>query len=92
MKKYLLLIAILSGCYRNDNREEVLAASENKEKSRLEKSEYDWEDQEVDGMKYRVFFKKYTTTQTGYCVFVVNLTKDKLEVKALESKLKIKED
>lgn len=56
--------------------------------STLENQGYATEDHEIDGMKYRVFFKEYVSSQTGYTVFVVNLTKDKLEVQLLEQKLK----
>lgn len=40
-----------------------------------------------DEMKYLMFFKKHDSHYTGYCVFAVNLTKDKLEVEKLKKEL-----
>lgn len=48
---------------------------------------YAWEDQEINGMKYRVYFKTRNSSQTGYTVFAVNLTKDELEVQLLKRQL-----
>jgi hypothetical protein len=51
-------------------------------------SKYSWEDQVIDGMTYRIYFRKLDTSQTGYTIAIVNLTKDKLEVEALQKQLK----
>mgnify|MGYP001591208322 CR=1 FL=1 len=49
---------------------------------------YSWEDQEIEGMVYRVFYKGFSTSQTGYAIAVINVTKDKLEVQKLRESLK----
>lgn len=53
----------------------------------LKNSDYAWEDQEIDcgddiHMTYRIFYKKFGTS-----IFVVNLTKDKIEVELLQKQL-----
>jgi hypothetical protein len=48
---------------------------------------YYWQDQEIEGMKYRVYFGK-STGHGPNSIFVVNVTKDKLEVEALQKQLK----
>lgn len=40
-----------------------------------------------DGMKYGIWYVDYNTSQTGYAVAVVNLTKDSLEVELLKKQL-----
>lgn len=74
----LLLVSftVLIGCVSQTTSSEV--------KDEFLSSGYSWEDQEIDGMKYRIFFKTWTTSQTGYAIAVVNLTKDKLEVEMLK--------
>jgi hypothetical protein len=48
---------------------------------------YSWQDQEIEEMKYRVYFGK-STGHGPNSIFVVNVTKDKLEVQALQKQLK----
>lgn len=89
MKKLFLVLVLvalysLAGCEANV----PVGTMAQKLPSTFENEGYTSEDQEIDGMKYRVFYKKDWTSQTGYTVFAVNLTKDKLEVQLLEQKLK----
>jgi hypothetical protein len=42
------------------------------------------------GMTYRVWYTPDGTSQTGYGIYVVNLTKDALEIQLLEKQLKRK--
>lgn len=65
------------------------APTYNKQNS-FEDNGYCWENQVVDGMTYRVYYKTYGSSQTGYAVFVVNLTKDKLEVDYLKRQMENK--
>lgn len=51
-------------------------------------SGYSWEDQDIKGMKYRVFYRDWASSQTGYAIFVINLTKDSLEIELLKKQLK----
>lgn len=52
---------------------------------------YTWQDQTIDGMKYRIYFKKYgdrsNTGENTAAIYVINLSKDKLEMKLLEKQL-----
>lgn len=44
--------------------------------------------QYFDGMKFEVFYKTYSTSQTGYAIYAINLTKDSLEVAYYRQQLK----
>jgi hypothetical protein len=55
--------------------------------NRFHESGYSWEDQEIEQMKYRVYFGQ-ATGHGPNSIFVVNVTKDKLEVEALQKQLK----
>lgn len=44
----------------------------------------------LNGMTYHVWYVRHNTSQTGYDVHVVNLTKDKLECQYYEMMLKKK--
>lgn len=48
---------------------------------------YSHVDHEVDGMTYRVFYKTRLVSETGYSIFAINITKDKLEVELLKKQL-----
>jgi hypothetical protein len=50
---------------------------------------YSWEDQEIDGMQYRVFFARPAGAYASKAIFAINVTKDKLEVDTLKSNLNI---
>lgn len=54
-----------------------------KKESRFKLSGYDWEDREIDGMKYRLYFKNTTTMAESPMLWVINLTKDRLECNKL---------
>lgn len=51
---------------------------------------YDSLDQEIDGMKYRIWYKVWSGSQAGYCITTVNLTKDKLECDLLRKQIEQK--
>jgi hypothetical protein len=53
-------------------------------KTNLNANYYIWEDHQINGMDYRVFFK---TGNGPAAICIVNLTKDKLEVRLLEKQL-----
>ena len=42
----------------------------------------------IDSMEYVLFFVRQQSSQTGYAVTVVNLTKEKLEVELLKKQIK----
>ena len=44
-------------------------------------------DEEIDGMKYRIYFKDSWSSETGYCLAIINVTKDKLECDLLKKQL-----
>lgn len=52
-----------------------------KKESKFKGSGYDWEDREIDGMKYRLYFKDTTPGNPNPhpMLWVINLTKDRLE-------------
>lgn len=41
----------------------------------------------IDGMEYMLFYVTDRTSQTGYSIATVNLTKDKLEIELLKKQL-----
>lgn len=82
----VLIVSMFAGCTGGESAIPVGTFAQKAPKT-LENNHYTWEDQEIDGMKYRIFYKTYGTNQTGYSVFAVNLTKDKLEVELLQKQL-----
>lgn len=50
-------------------------------------SVYNYMETDINGMKYAVFYVKNYSSQTGYDIEVINLTKDKLEVEYLQKQL-----
>jgi hypothetical protein len=76
----LFCLVLLIGCapVKKANTDET--AQPQPPPSLLLQNNYSWEDQVINGMTYRVYFKWRDTSQTGYSIFVVNLTKDQLEV------------
>lgn len=57
------------------------------EKKAILSKVYSYTDEEIDGMKYRIYFKEASTSETGYCLAVINITKDKLECDLLNKQL-----
>ena len=57
-----------------------------KEESELLRHRYYWEDREINGMKYRIVFKLAGSDGAG-ALYIINLTKDELEVKLLRKQL-----
>lgn len=53
---------------------------------------YTWEDQTINDMTYRIYIKGQWSSQTGYSIHVVNLTKDQLEVALLRKQLQEKSE
>lgn len=49
---------------------------------------YTWEDQSINDMNYRIFFKVWRAGETGHAIHVVNLTKDQLEVELLKKQIR----
>lgn len=82
MKKWIILTFCLIGCGSA-----VVATPSPAPAPTMLSENYSWEDQEINGMKYRFYFMTYRTQQTGYALFVVNLTKDELEVQLLKKQL-----
>jgi hypothetical protein len=60
-----------------------------KDEFKLLQNGYSWEDQEIDGMQYRVFFARPAGAYASKAIFAINVTKDKLEVDTLKSNLNI---
>ncbi len=48
---------------------------------------YHYDEEIHDGMKFGIWWKTGESSQTGYTVFAVNLTKDSLEVALLRKQL-----
>lgn len=46
---------------------------------------YSWEDQEINGMKYRIYFDN--DGYYGGALYIINITKDELEVQLLRKQL-----
>lgn len=78
MKKIILVIAIfiLSNC-------EIKVRETNAQSDTFL---YTYANEAVykNGMEYSLFYARNQSSQTGYCVAVVNITKDKLETEKLE--------
>ena len=60
-----------------------------KDEFKLLQNGYSWEDQEINGMQYRVFFARPAGQYASKAIFAINVTKDKLEVDTLKSNLNI---
>ena len=75
------------------NREAVhrlnFEADPNKDEFKLLQNGYSWEDQEIDGMEYRVFFARPAGQYASKAIFAINVTKDKLEVDLLKKQLNV---
>jgi len=48
---------------------------------------YDYQEKEIEGMIYGIWYVKNRSYHTGYSVFVVNITKDMLEVQLLRQQI-----
>lgn len=48
---------------------------------------YTKETQTIGGMEYMVWYVYPNSSQTGYCVYSINITKDKLEVEWLKRQI-----
>jgi hypothetical protein len=81
MKKLSLLLIIfaLSNC-------EIKVRKTSAQTSQFY-SNYSREIVRIDGMDYVFVYKTDGSSQTGYCVATINLTKDKLEVELLKKQL-----
>lgn len=51
---------------------------------------YSWEDKVINGMTYRIFYSNRNISYSSAALFVVNLTKDALEVELLKKQLNSK--
>lgn len=60
-----------------------------KDEFKLLQNSYSWEDQEIDGMQYRVFFARPTGAYASKAIFAINVTKDKFEVDSLKKQLNV---
>lgn len=75
-----LALLILIGCTESPSKDS-LTTERNKYESWA--SFYYLEDQVVEGMTYRIWYRSAVTSDGGACIAVVNITKDKLEVEKL---------
>ncbi len=81
MKKWLVIGLVLVGC-------SVVQSSNTNETPTLQSNGYLFEDIELEGMNYRVYYMDYKSTQTGYCLGIINITKDKLECQLMKQQLR----
>jgi hypothetical protein len=75
MKKLLLLLTLSTICLTSAAQSSSFNYTYNKEKIT------------VDGIDYLLVYTKHNTSQTGYDVELVNLTKDKLEIDLLKKQI-----
>lgn len=81
MKKLILLFSfiILSNC-------DVSPRSANAKEHEYN-SLYSFRIEDHNGMKYGIWYLNNYTSQTGYAIHVINLTKDQLEIELLRHQL-----
>jgi hypothetical protein len=84
MKKYFICLVLAVALSNMQISCRQAAARENET---FYQQGYSWEDQTIDGMKFRIFFRDNGSSQTGYAIEVVNLTKEALEVEWLRKQL-----
>lgn len=84
MKKVLLIFAVLfASCFEVQVKPREVNAQSFADGSTY----YGYKTTNIDGMKYGIWYVADQTSQTGYSAFVVNHTKDQLEVELLRKQL-----
>ncbi len=84
------LAVIVSACKSEARQKTETVAPVVQESDMAWDNGYYHQDQVIEGMTYRVWFlasTRDTSSQTGYCIHSINLTKDKLEVELLKYRL-----
>jgi PBP1b-binding outer membrane lipoprotein LpoB len=77
-------LVFLVGCAPVDKANTDETAPPQPPPSLLLQNNYSWEDQVINGMTYRIYFRWRDSHHTGYTIAVVNVTKDQLEVEHLQ--------
>lgn len=103
MKEFLILciiiVAVIYGlvCASNSiqrSREEVHKLNESQvditsDRFKILQNGYAFEDREIEGMKYKIFFARPTGVYASKAIFAINVAKDKLEVDLLKKQLNV---
>ncbi len=92
MKNLLILLAfILGSC---EIQPKTVQAEELRQSSdlpvtqdRWNRAYYGYTERNIENMTYGIWFIKDGTSQTGYCITTINITKDMLEVQLLRKQL-----
>lgn len=87
--KLALCLVLLAACVScgGSPKKIALGNKDKNPKSLLEQNFYSWEDHKIKGMEYRIYYFKRWSSDTGYAIEVINLTKDELEVELLKKQL-----
>jgi len=95
MRKILLIFAVLFvSCFEVQVKPREVNAQTNIEAGSAIGADgitYRYKTEQIDGMKFGIWYATGGTSQTGYDIEIVNLTKEALEVELLQAQLQKKQ-